>query len=106
MFPEDPPRFMARVPHGHSDCAILERELRAAGFARVAYDAVPERSRAASARDAAVGLCEGTPLRHEILARDPARLGAAVEAATRALAAELGAGPIDGAMRAFVLTCL
>ncbi|HET7755267.1 MAG TPA: class I SAM-dependent methyltransferase [Anaeromyxobacteraceae bacterium] len=105
LFPQAPPDFMARVPHGHGDPLRIERELRAGGFAQVECEAVSRRSRAASARDAALGVCEGTPLRHEILARDPAGLPRAVESATRALRAELGDGAVDAEMRAFVFTC-
>jgi len=104
LFPHDPPLFMARTPHGHGDPAALERELRASGFGRVEHEVVALRSQAASARDAALGLCEGTPLRHEILTRGPGRLADAVEAATRALRAELGEGAIDAEMCAFVFT--
>ena len=104
VFPQDPPSFLRRVPHGHGDCAAIERELRACGFSRIEHEAVAERSRSASARDVAVGLCEGTPLRHEIVSRDPAALSRAVDAATRALREEFGDGPLDGQMRAFVFT--
>jgi hypothetical protein len=82
----------------------IERDLRQSGFGSVSWEEVSQRSRAASAREAALGICEGTPLRHEILARDPRRLGEVVEAATRALRSELGEGAIDGEMRAFVFT--
>jgi ubiquinone/menaquinone biosynthesis C-methylase UbiE len=101
-FPGNPPLFMQRGPHGHSDCAAIERSLRQSGFTRIACEAVVQRSRAPSARDAALGVCEGTPLRHEILDRDPRRLGEVVEAATRALRSAFGDGAIDGSMRAFV----
>src|SRR5581483_8465702 len=67
MFPQNPPTFMERGPHGHGDCVALERDLRESGFMHVGWEPVALRSRAASARDAAVALCEGTPLRHEIL---------------------------------------
>ena len=103
-FPDHPPRFMARVPHGHGDCAAIERDLLACRFNRIQHDVVTERSRAASPRDAARGVCEGTPLRHEIAARDPRGLDAAVDAATRALRAAFGDGAVDGEMRAFVFT--
>src|ERR1041385_1020091 len=33
LFPSDPPRFHARVPHGYHDRATIERDLAAAGFA-------------------------------------------------------------------------
>ena len=104
LFPDDPPRFMARVPHGHGDPAAIGRDLRACGFGRVDHDAVSAVSRSGSARDAAVGICEGTPLRHEIAARDPHGLPGAGEAAARALGAQFGDGAIEGEMRAFVFT--
>lgn len=105
-FPEDPPRFIERVPHGHGDPAPIEAELRAAGFHEVGWEPVSARSRCPTAREAAAGLCEGTPLFHEITRRDPARLPVVVDAAARLLAASLGEGPggIDGGLRAFVFS--
>ncbi|MGZ6124187.1 MAG: class I SAM-dependent methyltransferase [Myxococcales bacterium] len=103
-FPQDPPLFMQRGPHGHGDCGAIERALQESGFRRIACESVVRRSHAASAREAALGICQGTPLRHEIVARDPRRLGEVVEAATRALRLAYGDGAIDGAMRAFVFT--
>ena len=32
IFPNDPPRFMARTPHGYHDTALVRRDLAAAGF--------------------------------------------------------------------------
>jgi SAM-dependent methyltransferase len=75
MFPVDPPRFMARVPHGYFDLDTIRRDLLEGGFTRQAViDTVALRSRAESARIAAVAICQGTPLRNEIEARDPSRL--------------------------------
>ena len=34
MFPQDPPRFMARTPHGYCDMELVREQLRAAGFFR------------------------------------------------------------------------
>src|SRR6185312_2188574 len=31
MFPNDPPRFLARTPHGYCDTALIRREVEAAG---------------------------------------------------------------------------
>ena len=33
LFPLDPPRFMARTPHGHHDVGKVREDLTAAGFA-------------------------------------------------------------------------
>jgi ubiquinone/menaquinone biosynthesis C-methylase UbiE len=89
LFPDDPPDFLARVPFGYHDKARIAADLRAAGFTDIAAETVAMVSRV-GARDAAIGLCQGTPLRAEIEARDPARLDAATAAAAAALA------PFDG----------
>jgi hypothetical protein len=104
IFPENPPWFLRRTPHGYHDRLTIERDLDTAGFLMpIEYETVEARSRAASARDAAIGLCQGSPLRNEIEARDPTRLAEATEAATRALQARFGAGPIDGKMQAHLI---
>lgn len=104
VFPEDPPWFMRRTPHGYHDRAAIERDLMAAGFPTpVQFETIAARSRAPSAREAAVGICQGTPLRNEIEARDPTRLDAATNAATEALTARFGEGPIDGKMQAHLI---
>jgi ubiquinone/menaquinone biosynthesis C-methylase UbiE len=104
-FPTDPPRFLARTPHGHYDRDTIRRELAEAGFGTVELDVVSLPSRAASARDAAIGLCQGTPMRGEIEARAPGPDGlqAATEAATAALAAAYGNGPIEAPMQALMI---
>ena len=50
MFPSDPPRFLARTPHGYHDKALIRKDLENAGFSRVAIDTRAEQSRAASPR--------------------------------------------------------
>ncbi|MEZ5907147.1 MAG: class I SAM-dependent methyltransferase, partial [Geminicoccaceae bacterium] len=75
LFPDDPPRFLARTPHGHGDPAIIERELRSAGFATVEIEMLEATSRAQSPRHPAIAYVQGTPLRGEIEARDASRLG-------------------------------
>ena len=104
IFPNDPPRFMARTPHGYHDVEQIREQLRAAGFAEIAIHAVGEKSKAPSPRDAAVGFCEGTPLRNEIEARDASGLEHATAQATAALARRFGNGPIEGRIRAFVIS--
>jgi ubiquinone/menaquinone biosynthesis C-methylase UbiE len=106
LFPQDPPRFMARTPHGYHDVERIRGELRAAGFADVSVDAVDARSKASSARDPAIAYCQGTPLRNEIEARDASRLEEATRHATEALAQRFGRGAVDGRIRAFVMTAV
>ena len=104
VFPDDPPRFMARTPHGYHDEAQIRAELQSAGFADVSLEAVEARSRVSSPREAAVAYCQGTPLRNEIEARDPSGLEAATKRAAEALAKRFGPGPVDGRIRALVFT--
>ena len=104
VFPDDPPRFMARTPHGYHDVDAIRADLATAGFGHVSIEAVAETSKAPSPRDVAIAYCQGTPLRSEIEARDAARLQAATEHAEMALAQKFGRGPLEGRMRAFVIT--
>jgi SAM-dependent methyltransferase len=105
LFPADPPRFLARTPYGYCDLPTIERDLAAGGFARPARIAtVAARSRAASARVAAVGYCQGTPLRNEIEARGASSLGEATDVAAEAIAARFGSGAVDGKIQAHVVT--
>ena len=103
LFPDDPPRFLARTPHGYHDTAEIARELAAAGFHTPSVETVTARSRAASAQGPAIGYCQGTPLRNEIEARDASRLMEATGAAATAIAAQFGQGAIDGKIQAFVV---
>jgi ubiquinone/menaquinone biosynthesis C-methylase UbiE len=102
-FPTDPPRFMARTPHGHFDQKIIRTELGEAGFGSVTLDVVTLPSRAPSHRDPAIALCQGTPMRAEIEARAPQGLAAATDAAAAALAREYGEGPIEAPMQALLI---
>jgi len=103
LFPDDPPRFLARTPHGYHDIDIIRAALREAGFTRVAIETVAKRSRAASARDPAIGFCQGTPLRNEIEARNSNSLERATDVAADAVAARFR-GPIDARIQAHVIT--
>ena len=104
LFPQDPPRFLARTPHGYYNLEMIREELTAAGYANVTIETVDHRSRAASPRDPAIAYCQGTPLRNEIEARDASRIEEATKAATDALARRFGHGPVDGLIRAHVIT--
>jgi len=105
LFPADPPRFMARTPHGYHDRATIERDLRAGGFERAArIETVAARSRAPTARHPAIAYCQGSPLRNEIEARDASRLGEATDAAAAAIERRFGAGPVDAKIQAHVVT--
>lgn len=104
LYPQDPPRFFERTPFGYFDAAAIRAELQAAGFQRIEIDTVEQVSQAACAEDVAIGLCQGTPLRGEIEARNPEGLAGATTAVTRALHARFGTGPFQNRMSAFVVT--
>jgi SAM-dependent methyltransferase len=103
-FPADPPRFLARIPHGYYDVAQIRADLKEAGLAEIAIESVGQKSNASSARVPAVAYCQGTPLRAEIESRNPSGLEAATEHAAAALAQRFGCGAIEGRIRAIVIT--
>ena len=105
VFPDDPPRFMARIPHGYHELATIARDLRDGGFGVPAEMAtVAARSRAASPRGPAMAYCLGTPLRGEIEARDRTKLEVATDASEQAVAARFGNGAVDGKIQAHIVT--
>jgi len=104
VFPDDPPRFMARTPHGYYDVNQIKAELEAAGFREICCEPRSAISRAESARDVAIAFCQGTPLRGEIEARDASRLAEVTDLAAEQLTRRYGSGPIEGRIRAYVLT--
>ena len=103
LFPNDPPRFLARTPHGYHDTDQIHAELVGAGFATISIDTVQFISRSSTAIDPAIAYCQGTPLRNEIEARDAAGLDGATKAATAALERRFGTGPIEGRISAHVI---
>ena len=103
-FPNDPPRFVERVPFGYFDPDRIRGEVQQAGFENVEIDAVEKVSTAPSAREPAMGLCQGSPLRAEIEARGPDRLDDVTAQVADALAARFGAGPVENRMSALVVT--
>jgi SAM-dependent methyltransferase len=104
LFPEDPPRFLARTPHGYHDRSALARDVAGGGFRQAPrIDTVAARSRATSARVPAVAYCQGTPLRNEIEARDASRLAEATDVAAAAIARGFGSQAVDGKIQAHVV---
>jgi len=105
LFPEDPPRFLARTPYGYCDPELIGRDLLQGGFAVAPEIAtVTTRSRAESFRTPAMAFCLGTPLRNEIESRDTTKLTEAVDTAAEAIAARFGRGSVDGVIQALAVT--
>jgi ubiquinone/menaquinone biosynthesis C-methylase UbiE len=103
IFPQDPPMFLARTPHGYHDVAKIEAELRQAGFSAIDITTRQETSDAASARGPAFAYCQGTPLRNELEARDPGALRSVTDKCAAAIAREHGDGPVSGRIRGHVI---
>jgi ubiquinone/menaquinone biosynthesis C-methylase UbiE len=100
-FPLEPPRFLARTPHGYHDLATIADDLARAGFTTPpVWSTLAARSRAVTPDVPAIAYCQGTPLRNEIAA---SRLAEATALAAAAIAQRFGAGPVDGKIQAHVI---
>jgi SAM-dependent methyltransferase len=105
LFPDNPPRFLARIPHGYHDHDTIQRHLAAGGFTALpAITTLAARSRAASCEHPAVAYCQGTPLRNEIEARESSRLAEATAIAGEAIANRFGRETVDGKIQAHIVT--
>ncbi|MDB5824720.1 MAG: SAM-dependent methyltransferase [Herminiimonas sp.] len=104
VFSNDPPRFLARVPHGYHDLSEITSDLKGGGFSKhPSFVTMSELSRADSARIPAIAYCHGTPLRNEIEARDTLRLAEATDAAANAIASRFGPGAVCGKIQAHII---
>lgn len=103
IFPEDPPAFLARTPHGYHDVEKIRADVTSAGFAEVSIATVTHMSKAPSPREPAIAFVQGTPTRNEIEARGGS-LEVATDVAADALAERFGKGAIEGRISAHVIT--
>lgn len=103
LIPGEAARFYERVPFRYHDQGQIEADLRAAGFEQVEFETVSRQSRAASARDAAIALVQGTPMRADIEQVDPDLLGPATDAAAKALAQFEGSEGFSAPMSAHIV---
>ncbi len=106
VFPDNPPQFMSRTPHGYFDHDQIRADLNRAGFSEASILRKEETSRGPSARQVATAYCQGTPLRGEIEARDPNALQHVTDVAADALEARYGTGPIAGKICAHIVTAI
>jgi len=105
LLPKDPPRFLARTPHGYYDHETIKQDLANGGFtASPEIITLAARSRATSSRIPAIAYCQGTPLRTEIEARNPSGLGEATDVSAEAIAKRFGRGAVDGKIQAHIVT--
>ncbi len=106
VFPDDPPRFLARTPHGYFDHDAIRADLARAGFSDISIDTVEKTSTAPSPRHAAIAYCQGTPLRTEIEARDRDLLEHVTDVATAEVERRHGSGTVSAGIRAHVVTAI
>lgn len=106
LFPDDPPLFLARTPHGYYDADAISTSLAVAGFRMVQRELLRRVSSAPSARDLATAFCQGTPVRSEIEARDPVGLPRATDAVAEAFEKRFGTGVVESEMAALVFTAI
>ena len=104
LIPGEAARFYERVPFRYHDKVRIEEDLRAAGFTEIVIETVERHSRAASARDAALALVQGTPMRADIEQVAPDMLGPATDAAAEALRQFEGVDGFDAPMSAHIVT--
>jgi ubiquinone/menaquinone biosynthesis C-methylase UbiE len=105
VFPENPPQFLPRAPHGYSDIDKIASELEKGGFAHpLSFETISARSIATDPSIPAIAYCQGTPLRNEIENLDASLLEHATKIATTALTERFGAGTIDGKIQGHVVT--
>jgi len=105
LFPNDPPQFLARTPHGYYDESVVQQDLASAGFVTPAgFEPLEARSRASSHMTPAIAYCQGTPLMDEIKTRGAGRVEEATSVAAEAIAQQFGRSDVDGLIRGFVVT--
>jgi ubiquinone/menaquinone biosynthesis C-methylase UbiE len=104
LFPDGAAAFYERIPFRYHDQAVIEQDLRGAGFNDIDIETVELRSRAPSAREAATGLCQGTPMRAEIEKYGPDALEQATDCAAQALRRFEGPEGFDAPMAAHLAT--
>ncbi len=106
IFPDDPPMFLARTPHGYHDTDRIKEDLGAAGFSEIEITTVAETSTAPSPRQAALAYCQGTPLRGEIEARDSSLLDTVTDRVEQAITERYGTGSVSSKIQGHVITAV
>jgi ubiquinone/menaquinone biosynthesis C-methylase UbiE len=104
VFRDNPTAFMTRTPHGYYDVEQISKELKAAGFTSVKTETVDHMAKGKTPLEVATAYCQGTPLRAEIEERGGAGLENVTRTVADALAKKFGTGPIEGAIRAHIIS--
>ncbi|MDQ6624158.1 MAG: methyltransferase domain-containing protein, partial [Verrucomicrobiota bacterium] len=98
----EPIRFVEAVPFAYADEAQMRDWLMSAGFEEMKMTPVELDCLSPSAREAALGLVQGTPVVVAVKERDQAQVPALTDAVAAALAGEFGEKPCRSRMRALL----
>ena len=88
----------------YNDITKVQADLAAVGFVSTTAEDVIQATHAGSPREAAISQCHGGIIRAAIDAQMPDRLDEITEAATAAIAARFGGGPIQSPLHAILFT--
>ena len=102
VLPDNPPSFVARVPHGYADEELIENDLHVAGLTHVNIDRLVLTGTAPSAAALAEGFCMGTPLRFALEERGS--LVDLTQAVADQMTARLGEGEVTGHLAGFLVS--
>lgn len=102
VFPDDPPDFVVRIPHGYHDLDQIRSDAAAGGLVVDSIERFVPRGTAASAHTLAEGFCYGTPLRFALEERGDVEQF--TEAVATRMTQRLGTGRVDGDLAGFVVT--
>jgi ubiquinone/menaquinone biosynthesis C-methylase UbiE len=106
VFPDRPPPFLARTPYSYCEEDLIRQELNQAGFSKITYETLEEKSSAPSPRHAAIAYCQGTPQRIEIEAWDASLLDHVTDRVEEAIASSYGAGPVTAKIQGHITTAV
>jgi SAM-dependent methyltransferase len=105
IFPQDPPRFLARTPYGYHDAAKIKQDVTVGGFSKlVKVETISFQTEGPSPEVVAMALCQGTPLRSEIEARDASRLEEATNVCAAAIAKRFGTRSFKSKIQAHIIS--
>lgn len=105
VFLNDPPRFLARTPHGYNDHCTIAKDLATAGFSNAPIiETISFRSKASSYEIPAIAYCQGSPLKNEIEARGASKMREAIEVSAKAMGNRFGWAGVDGKIQAHIVT--
>lgn len=95
---------MSLLSPPYHDRTAIQTDLAAAGFTGVRIEPIARPSLAASARDAAMVVVQGSVLRTAIEAAAPTRMQEITDMTERAIAARFGTGPVAGETKALIVS--